>query len=281
MPVYGFGLWMVGGKREPDYSRDDEEIAAIRAAINEGVTHFDTAENYAGGHSEELLGRAIEGMDRSKLFIATKVSPEHQTYDGLIEAFHASLRRLDTNYVDLYMLHSYPSPGIPISETMRALDELVEKGLVRYIGVSNFSVNRLKEAQKHTKNKIVVNQLHYNVQIREIEKTGVLDFCQQNDIMVAAWRPLQKNTIPQTGIIDELAKKYQKTPTQIMLNWLISQPNVITLAKTSSVEHLQENLGAVGWQMSDGDIEAIRADFPDQQAISDTFPLDYPADIAA
>ena len=279
IPVYGFGLWGVGGKREPDYSRDKEEIMVLKQAIDAGVTHFDTAESYAQGHSEELLGRAIDGYDRSKLFIATKVSGEHQAYKSLKTSFYASLKRLNTAYVDLYMLHSYPKTGIPIAETMRALDELVDEGVVKYIGVSNLSVNRFKEAQKYTKNKIVVNQLHYNVQMREIEQRELLEYCQKNDVMLVAWRPLQKNDIPTSAIIESMAKKYNKTQTQIIINWLISQDHVVTIAKTSSVKHLEENMGAIGWQMEVEDIEKIRSDFPRQETISDTYPLDYPADV--
>lgn len=278
IPVYGFGLWLVGGKREADYSRDDEEIATLRAAIELGVTHFDTAEGYAAGHSEEILGKAIEGYDRSKLFIATKVSQDHQTYDGVRAALKASLKRLNTNYVDLYILHAYPIPGIPIEGAMRALNELVDEGLIKHIGVSNFTPKRFKEARKYAKHPITSNQLHYNVLYREAEVSGSLEFCQQNDVMFVAWRPLQKAGIPDSELIKGLAEKYGKTANQIMINWLISQENVVTIAKTSSVEHLKENLGALDFTLTSADIEKIRTEFPDQIMVSDAVPLDYPGD---
>lgn len=173
LPVYGLGLWEMGGRWEADESKDNTEITAIQAALAVGITHFDTAESYGDGHAEELLGQAIKGFDRSKLIIATKVSAPHQSYEGIHRSFEASLKRLETDYVDLYLLHRYPEPGIPIADTMRAMDELVEQGLVRNIGVCNMSPNRFNEVQKHTKNKLVCNQVHYNVQYREIEKTGV------------------------------------------------------------------------------------------------------------
>lgn len=281
MPVYGFGLWLVGGKREADYSMDLQEIATLREAIELGVSHFDTAEGYADGHSEELLGEAIKDYDRSKLYIATKISGEHQTYDGVKKSLTESLARLQTAYVDLYILHSYPDEGIPIAETMKAMDELVEQGLIRNIGVSNMTPRRFKEAQKYTKHKIVCNQVHYNTQYREAEASGVLDFCQDNDVMLVAWRPLQKGSLPQSDLINRLAIKYQKTPPQIALNWLISQSNVVTIAKTSSIAHLKENLGAIGWAIDSIDIELIRTEFPDQQLISDAYPLEYAADVPA
>ncbi len=279
LPVYGLGLWEMGGRWEADNSQDKREVIAIRAAIDAGVTHLDTAESYGKGHAEELLARAIEGYDRSKLVIATKVSAWNQTYDGLRRSFDASLKRLKTEYVDLYLLHRYPESGIPIKETMRAMDELVEQGVVKNIGVCNMSVSRFVETQKHTAKKLVCNQLHYNVKYREVEHMGVLKFCQDNDVLLCAWRPLQKGALSDTSILVELAKKYGKTPNQVAINWLISQPSVVTIPKTSNLDHLQENLGAVGWSMDAADIELIRREFPDQQPVSDAVPLDYEADI--
>jgi diketogulonate reductase-like aldo/keto reductase len=281
LPVYGLGLWEMGGRWEADESKDRTEITAIQAALKQGITHFDTAESYGDGHAEELLGQAIKGSDRSKLIIVTKVSASHQSYEGVHRAFEASLKRLDTDYVDLYLLHRYPEPDLPIADTMRAMDELVEQGLVRNIGVCNMTPNRFNEAQKHTKNKLVCNQVHYNVQYREIEKTGVLKHNQDNDIMLVAWRPLQKGTLLSSPLLAELAKKYDKTPAQVAINWLVSQDNVVTISKTSSPEHLKENLGALNWTMDADDVERIRSDFPDQKTVSDAVPLDYEADVRA
>ena len=271
----------MGGRWEADNSQDDREVIAIRAAIDAGVTHLDTAESYGKGHAEELLARAIEGYDRSKLIIATKVSAWNQTYDGLRRSADASLERLNTDYIDLYLLHRYPEPGTPIAETMRAMDHLVEQGIIKNIGVCNMSVNRFAETQKHTANKLVCNQLHYNVKFREVEQKGILKFCQDNDVLLSAWRPLQKGELSDAIILVELAKKYEKTPNQIAINWLISQQNVITIPKTSNLDHLDENLGAIGWTMDAVDVERIRTEFPDQQSVSDAVPLEYEADIEA
>ncbi|MEO5627759.1 MAG: aldo/keto reductase [Candidatus Saccharimonadales bacterium] len=280
LPVYGLGLWQVGGRWEADASNDENEIKAIRAAFDLGITHIDTAEAYGNGHAEELLGKALEGYDRSKLFIATKVSKENQRYDDVHKSFQASLKRIGTNYIDLYLLHRYPLPGIPIAETMRALDELVEQGLVKNIGVCNMSPGRFAEAQKHTKNKLVCNQVHYNVVYREVEKKDVLQDAQDNDVMLVAWRPLQKGELSDNPLMIELAKKYNKTANQVAINWLISQKNVVTISKTSNIDHLKENLGALDWVMSNEDVERIRAEYPDQQDVSDAVPLDYEADVA-
>lgn len=280
LPVYGLGLWEMGGRWRSDARKDNDEVRAIRRSLDEGVTHIDTAESYGNGHAEEILKKALEGYDRSKLTVATKVSANHQTYDGVHQSCTASLERMGIGYVDLYLLHRFPEPGIDIADTMRAMDELVAQGLVRNIGVCNMTPSRFDEAQKHTQNKLVCNQVHYNVQYREVEEKGVLRHCQENDVMLVAWRPLQKGVLPESDLLNELAKKYNKTPYQIAINWLISQRNVVTISKTSNSEHLKENLGALNWSMDAPDIERVRNEFPDQQAISSAVPLDYEADVA-
>ncbi|MDB5167160.1 MAG: Aldo/keto reductase [Candidatus Saccharibacteria bacterium] len=278
LPVYGLGLWGMGGRREVDDSKDTVEVEAIRAAVDAGVTHIDTAEVYGVGHAEELLGKAIEDYDRSKLILASKVTGANQSYDNVMRSCEGSLKRIGTDYLDLYMLHSFPNPGIDITDTMRAMDELIRQGMIKNIGLSNVTQRRFNVAQSLTENKIVCNQVHYNVQYREVEQRGLLKYAQGNDVMLVAWRPLQKGALPNAPIIAELAEKYNKTPSQIAINWLISQQNVVTIAKTSSVDHLIENLGAIDWVMENEDIERIREDFPNQQFVSDAVPLDYPSD---
>lgn len=281
LPSYGLGLWDIGGKLEADSSHDAEAIEAIRAAIELGITHIDTAEVYGNGHTEELLGQAIQGYDRSKLIIATKVAAWNQNYDDLHRSFAASLQRLGTDYVDMYLLHRYPEPGTDIAGTMRALDELVAQGVIRHIGVCNMTPNRFHEVQKLTENKLVCNQVHYNLKVREAERYGIVKQCQDDDAFLVSWGPVQKGALPDVPLIAELAEKYGKTPTQIAINWLVSQQNVAAISKTSSLEHLKENLGALDWQMDAEDIERIRSEYPDQMDTSNRVPLDYDADIEA
>jgi len=281
LPVYGLGLWQMGGKTEIDSTNDEADIAAIDAAIKAGVRHIDTAESYGAGHAEELLAKALKRNDRSRLIIASKVSAWNQTYDGVLRSFEATLNRLGTDYLDLYLLHRYPEVGIDVADTMRAMDKLVARGVVKNIGVCNMTPHRFDEAQRHSRNKLVCNQVHYNVQYREAEAKRVLQHAQANDVMVVAWRPVQKGLLPNTPLMSELSIKYAKTPTQIAINWLISQSNVVTIAKTTSREHLRENLGALDFTMTTADIEKIRAQYPDQQYVSDAVPLDYAADTSA
>src|SRR3989344_503367 len=276
MPVFGFGTWQMGGRHERDPQNDDQaDIAAIKAAIEAGITHIDTAESYSAGHAEELVAQAIKGYDRSKLFIVSKAHQEHLRHDDLLVACENSLKRLQIDYLDLYLLHA-PSLQVPIKETMAAMDKLKADGRIKNIGISNFSIKRTKEAVTATQNQIVANQLHLNLMYREPERDGLVEYCQQNDMLFIAWRPVQKGTLTQPGhypILDEMCAKYQKTPSQIAINWLTSQENIITLAKSTNLEHLQENLGAIGWHMEKDDIERLDKEFPDQKDISDAVPL--------
>lgn len=275
MPVFGIGTWQMGGRFTRDYKNDDQrDIKAIRAAIDSGITHIDTAEIYANGHAEKLVGQAIKNYKRSKLFLASKVSGDHLQYDAVLKAVEQSLSRLRTNYLDLYLIH-WPNPKFDIKQTMAALDRLIDEKIIRHIGVCNFAPKTLRTAQNKTNNKIVYNQVHYNLIFREPEKKGLLKYCQDNGIFLSAWRPVQKGALTKNGIaiLDEMCKKYKKPPAQIAINWLISQKNVITLSKTSNIKHLKENLDAIGWKMKSADIERLRVEFPDQKEISDVMPL--------
>ena len=279
MPVYGLGTWgMGGGWNVTDTSNDERNIAAIRYAIEKGVRHIDTAELYGGGHSEELIAQAAEGVDRSKLFITTKVLAGLEGgYDGILRACEASLKRLGTDYLDMYLLHR--SPGHSTAEIMQAMDRLVDEGVVRNIGVCNMTVHRFEETQKLTKHKLVCNQVHYSLECREAVDEGVLEYCQKNDVSVTAWGPLSRGLLKTAEILTEMATKYNKTPYQVALNWLITQQNVITISKTSSPEHLDENLGALDWELSSSDWQRLSDEFPGQMAVSNRVPLSYEAEI--
>lgn len=280
LPVYGLGTWEMGGGREVDTSDDERFVNAIRSAIDHGVTHIDTAELYGNGHSEELIAKAKEGVDRSSLIITSKVlSGMEDGYDGVLRACEASLKRLGTDYLDLYLLHRCPDQGL--DGIMRAMNRLVEEGVVRHIGVSNFTMNRFEKAQSLTSNTLVCNQLHYSLECREIINRGILQYCQANDIFITAWGPLSKGTLADAPILHEIAKKYGKTTYQVALNWLISQKNVIVIPKTTSPDHLEENLGAIGWALEASDWQHLTDEFPNQITTSDRVPLDYAAEVGA
>ena len=279
MPVYGLGTWRMGGGLSRDVNNNDEEdITVIKTAIEVGITYIDTAEVYAGGFSEILLGKAIAGYDRSKLFLGSKVDTQkHAKYNDVIIACKNSLKRLNTSYIDLYMTHRYNPPDVSYKETMKAMDALVDEGLVRHIGFCNYRVSDIQDAQNNAEHRLVAAQMHYNLQIREVERKEILDYCQKNNIMLIAWRPIQKGALVNNPpkIVKDLMKKYGKTASQIAINWLISQENVVTLSKTASIDHLRENLGGVGWKMEKEDIEKLRIEYPNQREVSDSVPLNF------
>ncbi len=268
IPVLGLGTWEIGGGMSRDTSRDKESITAIRCAVEFGYNHIDTAEMYGGGHSEELVGHAIKDFDRKSLFITTKVLPDHLRYNDCIKAAERSLKRLKTDYIDLYLIH-VPNPRIPLQETMRAMDTLLEQGKIRFIGVSNFSVEQLKEAQKYTENKIVNNQIEYNLLTRHngmynvnIE-SEIIPYCQENGIIITAWKPLLKGRLfrEKNKLLEELIEKYNKTIAQIAINWLISKKNIITIPKSTNLDHIKENMGALGWHLEKEDMKKLDEEF--------------------
>jgi len=269
MPVFGIGTWRMGGDFYKHTNNNDKaDIKAIQSALDLGITHIDSSELYAHGHTEELVGVAIKKFDRKKLFICTKVSPLNLQYKDLIQSAKKSLQRYQIDYLDLYLIH-FPNRNISFEVTMPALDKLVDSGLIRYFGVSNFTVEQMKEAQSFAYHKIVANQYQYNLIFREPEKNGLLEYCQKNDIILIAWRPIRDTIAFKSDfdLFDSMCKKYKKTPIQMAINWLISQLNVVTLAKSRNIEHLKENLGAIGWQINKEDIEILREEFPNQKEI--------------
>jgi len=256
VPAIGLGTWKIGGSMTPDHSQDDLAIKALRHGISLGMWLIDTAEIYGGGHAEELVGEAIKIFNREKIFIVTKVWETNLRYDDVLKAAKRSLKRLKTNYIDLYLIH-WPNPRIPLSETMKAMEKLVSDGLVRYIGVSNFSVKLMEEARSYlSKEDIVVNQVKYNVYDRSVER-DILPYCQKEGITLMAYTPLAKGSVSTDKTLIEIGRKYGKTAAQVALNWLISKDMVIAIPKAIRIEHIEENAGAMGWRLSEEDIRYI------------------------
>src|SRR3989344_4063598 len=209
IPILGIGTCLMGGEDygPPDYTQDSIYIEAIRKAIKLGYTHIDTAEIYGGNHTEELVGKAIKKFDRKKLFITTKVSKENLKYDEVISSVKNSLKRLGTDYIDLYLIHR-PNPEIPIEETMEAMNSLVDNKLVRNIGVSAFDIEQMKEAQECSKYPIVANQLKFSLWKKSDIKT--ITYCQENNVIVIAYKVFGRGklTTDKISLILDLSKKY-------------------------------------------------------------------------
>ncbi len=263
LPAIGIGTWGMGkapgSDEKPDYSNDGQFITAIREAISLGMNHIDTAEMYSSGHAEEIVGRAIKGIPRRKVFITTKVLPANLKRGQLLAAAEGSLKRLQIECADLYLIHWLNSTS-QIKEAMAALDELLQAGKVRHIGVSNFSLKQLKLAQSFTKNKIVTNQVEYSLMERSCEEE-LLPYCQENDIILTAYSPLAQGRVLDNKVLAAVAEKHGKTPAQVALNWLISKKNVIAIPKSSSIRHVKENAGAAGWKLDSEDCELLEKEF--------------------
>lgn len=265
IPVLGLGTWGIGGFSSRILRGDDEEVQALRSGLELGMRFIDTAEMYARGHSEEVVAKAVKS-ERENVFIATKVSPEHLSYDNVIKSCEASLGRLGTNYIDLYQVH-WPNPSIPIAETMKAMERLVSDGKIRHIGVSNFSVRQTRAAQETlSKSSLAANQVEYSLVDRSIEE-DLLSFAQKEHVTIIAYSPVARGQIPQGGhgerwrVLDQIASKHGKTRTQVALNWLIAKDDVVAIPKAASLAHVGENAGAVGWRMSPEDYEALSRAF--------------------
>lgn len=259
MPAIGQGCMGIGGYLSKDSLQDNNQIKALRLGIELGMTLIDTAETYGKGHSEELVGRAIEGV-RHKVFIATKVSPKHFSYDALLQSAEGSLRRLKTDYIDLYQVH-WPNPKVLINETMRAMERLIRKGKIRYVGVSNFSLKELKEAQAAiSEDEIVSVQVEYNLFNRTIENS-ILPYCQSEGITTIAYSPLDQGRIAsgeeRIERLKMIAGKYDRTMAQVTLNWLISHLSVITIPKATNLDHVKENASSTDFELSNEDFEEI------------------------
>jgi diketogulonate reductase-like aldo/keto reductase len=283
LPVLGLGTWKMGGDRHYNPDNDDQkDIAAIQLALELGFTHFDTAESYADGHAEVLLGQGIAEHERSALTIASKIWPQNMAYDNVIPSLRASLKRLNQEYLDIYYLHE-ANHDVPFADTAKALNEAYQEGLIKNVAVANFLPETFDKMQSHLQMPIVANQVHYNLMNREPVVHNMLEHAQKNDYLIVAWRPIRfshrnhdakdvwhKGEYP---IVDEMAEKYNKTNIQIALNWLANQSNVVTLVKSSNPHHLNEIIQSIGWEMTAKDTERLTQEFPHQRHVSEAVPL--------
>ena len=258
LPKIGFGTASLGGAMFADRSHDDSRIIALRSALELGYTHFDTAEMYGSGHAEELLGRAFRETDtkRENLFITSKVLPTHLHYADVLKACESSLRRLGTDYLDLYLIH-WPMVGMKLADTFRALNKLVRDGKVKHLGVSNFSLKLLKEAQTHSETPIITNQVPYNLSNRSYVKNGVLKYGQQNDIIITAYSPMDVGRLKASAALKSVAEAHNATTSQIALAWLTSQPRVITIPLSFNPQHQKANLDAADIELTPAEMELI------------------------
>jgi len=250
IPEIGLGTWRYRGGVEP-----------LRKGIELGGNLIDTAEGYG---TENIVGKAVAGL-RDRVFVATKVSGRHLGYEDVLRAAEESLSELGTDYIDLYQVH-WPNASYSMRETMRAMETLVTRGVVRFIGVSNFDVDELIEAQAALRhNQIVSNQVLYNLNERGIEEE-LLTYCLENGITVLAYTPLDDGNLAarprfmpskRIRVLEEISRETGKTSAQVALNWCTSRENVVAIPKSDSVERTVENCGASGWRLSEAQLNLL------------------------
>lgn len=286
------GTWAIGGANWGAVN-DEESVAAIQEAIDVGMTFIDTADIYGKGHSEEIVGKAIKGR-RDQVVVATKVANRWNeagevwpdcSYDYILEAVRASMERLQTDYIDAYIIHR-PDPNTPIPETMRALDKLLNDGVVRAVGVSRYDREQIEQAQQCIQ--LHIAQYPLNIFRRE-EITPILPFCRQHEIGVMAYAPLSKGlltgkfdsatTFPENDLrsgmgafqgaafkdrldavekLKPIAARHGKTLAQLAINWNLCQPGVTTaLTGAKTPQQVRENAGGAGWRLTTQDLNEI------------------------
>lgn len=284
----GLGVWQWGdtsfwtfGK---DFDRKDIDQVWWRN-LEAGVNFIDTAEIYGKGASERIVGELLKDT-KQDLVIASKLYPEKDSVEEVWKAVEGSLERLGIDFIDLYQVHWWP-PKMPISGVMEELDAVVQEGMVRYIGVSNFSIEQVEEAQSHLEHtEIVSNQVHYSLLHRDPETEGLVEHHRKNGIAIIAYSPLEQGILtgkftpdhppggfradkprfspeglkavrPVLEVLDEAARAHGKTMAQASLAWLLKDPNVVVIPGAKNLRQLEENVGGVDWQLTDAELASI------------------------
>ena len=257
----GLGTWKMGD----DSNNHQDEIDAIQFAINQGANVIDTAEMYGDGASKELIGEAIQSYDREKLYIISKVHPENASRDKVLTSIDNSLKRLRTDYIDLYLLHW--KSQYPLEETISAFEEAKNLGKIKEWGVSNFDTSDMKHLLSLPNgHKCVANQVRYNVGDRGIEY-DLKPFMRENNIALISYAPIARGdklgkNLTKSPVLLELSRKYEVDVFQILLAWNIRDGHTLAIPKSSNKLHIENNMGASNIHLTEEDIQKIDSEFP-------------------
>jgi diketogulonate reductase-like aldo/keto reductase len=254
MPAYGQGTWHMGENR----GRRAEEAAALKLGIELGITLIDTAEMYGNGVAEEIVAEAAGGR-RDELFIVSKVLPYNASRQGTIEACERSLKRLQTDRIDLYLLHWRGSH--PFAETLAAFERLQRDGKIRRHGVSNFDRGDMAEWVKAGGASVASNQILYNLTRRGPE-FDLIPWCRERNVSIMAYSPIEQGRMLGHKALGEIAGRHGATPAQVALAWLLRQDGMIVIPKASRQEHVRENLGALDLKLTGQDLADLDRAFP-------------------
>ncbi len=258
VPIFAIGTWQI--------RNSENMIRVIRASLELGVNHIDTAEMYSG--AEEVISSALKGIPRESVFITSKVLPSNSSFSGTISACKRSLKRLKTDYIDLYLLHWF-SGDHPLDETFSAFKKLQEDGLIRFAGVSNFELDELERfGDLLKKYQICNNQVEYNLSNYWYVEDKLLPLCERYSITVSGYSPFWVGRIPygskQWNTLELIAHKYGKTPFQLILNFLVRTKKIFVIFKTENLDHLRENIEAVNFVIEEEDKDIMKKLFSDK-----------------
>ena len=255
MPALGMGTWQMGD----DPARRADEVAAIQLGLDLGITLIDSAEAYANGGSERVVGEAIASR-RDEVFVVTKVREGNASRSKTIECAEQSLRRLGTDHIDLYLLHD--APKHPLHETYEAFEELRVAGKVLHYGVSNFHLDLLNESeQTRFGENISCNQLMYSLSRRALEET-VLPWCDSHEVSIMAYSPLEIGRLGVTPELESVAERHEVTPMCIAIAWAIRHPRVSAIPKAANPVHVRDNVRALSIVLSEDDLAALDRGYP-------------------
>ena len=257
LPVLGQGTWRMGENARARKT----EVAALRLGIDLGMTLIDTAEMYADGGAERIVGEAISGR-RDDVFVVTKFYPQNATRGRMAAACERSLTRLATDRIDLYLLHW--RGDVPLKETLAGFDALLRSQKIRYAGVSNFDVEDLAELArlKEGLQRIVTNEVLYNLERRGIE-WDLIPWMRRRHRPIIAYSPVEEGLLAHPHpVLTAVAKRHDATPAQIALAWVIREDGIIAIPKAARVAHVRENRGAADLRLSKRDLEELDESFP-------------------
>lgn len=243
IPSLGLGTWQLMG---------EQCVNGVKTALDIGYRHIDTAQIYEN-ESEVGQGIASSGVEREAIFLTTKIWTSNFRKEDVASSFATSLKKLKTDYVDLLLVH-WPNPEIDLRETLEAFLKLHKSGKARHIGVSNFPVALMRQAIEEMGFPIACNQVEYHALLNQ---KAVLDYAHHHDMVVTAYSPLARGELNTHQVMIDLANKYNKTPSQIALRWLIQQKNVCAIPKASSEAHIRANFDIFDFQLTADDHEFI------------------------
>lgn len=259
VPVLGQGTWTMA----EDRGRRGDEIAALRLGLDLGLTLVDTAEMYADGASEELVGEALAGR-RDEAFIVSKVLPSNASRSGTIKACERSLTRLRTDRIDLYLLHWHG--GVPLSETVAGFDDLVRAGKIRHWGVSNLDLDDMAElAALPGGAAVATDQVLYNLTRRGIEH-DLEPWCRERSIPIMAYSPVEQGRMLGHPVLARVGERHGATPAQVALAWILRRPGVIAIPKAGRADHVRENRAALDVTLTPADLGELDRAFPPPRA---------------